>query len=268
MGSFYFVDFILFHKYLGISDMLSVEHSIDVQKRVEFNKPFDFVKIEFGEIGDFIDGLSKDKKHILWLDYDSVISESITLDLINALGHLSPSSIILLTLDVEPPSTEENTVERWKEYYFREVGSYIGLNNDKKHFAKSKLLKLNVNIIKNVISSAIKSRENLSFFPLFNFAYADGHKMITLGGMIGSKSNGLKLKSLDNHGAGYLRQSFDQDPYVIRVPKITKKERLYLDSAMPCSNDWSPEEFEFSPEDVKDYKEIYRYYPNYAELLL
>ena len=55
---------------------------------------------------------------------------------------------------------------------------------------------------------------------------------------------------------------------MIRVPKLTRKERLYLDGAMPCADGWLPEEFELSQEDVAAYREIYRFCPAYAELLL
>src|ERR1039458_7349749 len=44
-GSIYFVDFVLFHKYLGIKKMWSVEHDLTIKKRIRFNRPFSFVKI-------------------------------------------------------------------------------------------------------------------------------------------------------------------------------------------------------------------------------
>ena len=40
MGSIYFVDFILFHKLLGMDKLLSVEFDKDIEKRVKFNAPF------------------------------------------------------------------------------------------------------------------------------------------------------------------------------------------------------------------------------------
>src|SRR5687768_12973988 len=72
MGSIYFVDFTLFHRYLGITRMLSVEISGDIEKRVRFNKPFAEVGIKIDAIGNIIPTLHRDVQHIVWLDYDSV----------------------------------------------------------------------------------------------------------------------------------------------------------------------------------------------------
>src|SRR5688572_12025690 len=51
MGSIFFVDFILFHKFLGISDMVNAEHSA-IPNRVTFNQPYDFIRTKFAPIGD------------------------------------------------------------------------------------------------------------------------------------------------------------------------------------------------------------------------
>jgi uncharacterized membrane protein len=40
LGSIYFIDFILFHRYLGIDKFLSVEVADDIRRRVRFNRPY------------------------------------------------------------------------------------------------------------------------------------------------------------------------------------------------------------------------------------
>src|SRR5688500_5676875 len=76
MGSMYLIDFILFHRMLGITKMLSVEYSAKVAKRVEFNRPFRCVETVIAPIGDVIPTLSKDRRHLLWLDYDGVLTNA------------------------------------------------------------------------------------------------------------------------------------------------------------------------------------------------
>ena len=66
----------------------------------------------------------------------------------------------------------------------------------------------------------------------------------------------------------FLRSSLTEEPYEIEVPKVTRKERLYLDKMMPCDDSWVPTEFELKPEKVLAYRNIYRYYPAYIETLL
>ena len=54
MGSIYFVDFVLMHRLLGISRMLSVEYDRDIEKRVKFNRPFESVDVKIDAIGNVI----------------------------------------------------------------------------------------------------------------------------------------------------------------------------------------------------------------------
>jgi hypothetical protein len=69
-------------------------------------------------------------------------------------------------------------------------------------------------------------------------------------------------------GAKYVRTDFEANPCEIKVPKLTRKERMFLACSMPCSDGWRPRGFELDDEDVKAYQEIYRFFPMYAELVL
>ena len=102
MGSIYFVDFILFHRYLGIKRMVSVEKAEEIKRGVHFNRPYGSIEIFIGDIADYIPSLSKDRKHILWLDFDFVISREAIGAVVMAAAQLSPGSILLVTIDAEP----------------------------------------------------------------------------------------------------------------------------------------------------------------------
>ncbi len=47
-GSTTFADFILIHRALNITDMISIEKRTDYQARFDFNKPFDCVDMKYG----------------------------------------------------------------------------------------------------------------------------------------------------------------------------------------------------------------------------
>jgi hypothetical protein len=268
MGSIYFVDFILFHKLLGIQNMLSVEYS-NIKKRVVFNKPFDCINIEVPKpIGDIIPSLSLDLKHFLWLDYDNVLSRSVLDDVYLAASRLSVGSILLVTVDVEPPGEASDGPSDWRNYFKSEAGRYLGASLKVSDFAESKLPNINIQIIERAIKSGLTGRTDIGFFPLFNFLYADGNQMLTMGGMIVSNPERRQIRASRLNDAIYFRDSFEKEPFRIRIPKLTRKERLYLDSAMPCDPKWKPKEFELKKEDLSDYRDIYRFFPAYAELLL
>ena len=268
LGSIYFIDFIMFHRYLGIHKMVSVEHSPDIEKRVRFNRPFSLVKIEIGDVRDYIPRLSPDIKHILWLDYDHVLTAE-TLDaVLMSTAHLRCGSILLVTVDVEPPGLPDGRPEDWKEHYLQEAGRFLGPKPAVKDFAKSRLPALNAMILDKAFREGLAGRENVRFCPLFHFLYADGHQMVSVGGMIGRDGDEARLRMLDRRQLPFLRESLLGEPHMIRVPLVTRKERLYLDAAMPCRKGWKPRDFEFGDTEVEEYCKIYKYYPAYTETLL
>jgi len=62
----YYADFILFHKYLYLDRMICVEGQ-PVPKRMAFNKPFDFIRLEMKRVAEIIPDLDRAVKYIAWL---------------------------------------------------------------------------------------------------------------------------------------------------------------------------------------------------------
>ncbi|MBV9867335.1 MAG: hypothetical protein JO316_18415 [Abitibacteriaceae bacterium] len=267
-GSIYFVDFILFHKLLGIHRLLSVEISEKIEKRVNFNKPFDCVDILIKPIGDVIPTLSPDRKHFLWLDYDTIVNSDNLSDILLATTYLTPESLLLITVDVEPPGEEGDGPRQWRAYFREEAEPYLGSATEVRHYAKDSLPRINIQIIEKAIKKGLTGRSDVEFLPLFNFLYADGHQMLTIGGMIGSKAERRRIEGSRLIETDYIRLDLSKEPFIIKVPNVTRKERLHLDSNMPCSDTWETEEFEIPPDDLAAYSQIYRFFPAYAELLL
>ena len=46
-GSVWFQDFLLFHRHLGVSDMISIERDTRARDRIEANKPFRTVTVHY-----------------------------------------------------------------------------------------------------------------------------------------------------------------------------------------------------------------------------
>ena len=118
-GSIYFVDFVLFHKYLGIHRMWSVEHDVTIKKRIRFNRPFSFVKIFMADAGEVIAQLPLNRRHLVWLDYDSFISSALTEHVYLALSRLPAGSILLVTVDVEAPLKDAHHKRGETIFHFR-----------------------------------------------------------------------------------------------------------------------------------------------------
>jgi hypothetical protein len=270
MGSIYFVDYILFHKFLGIERMTSVEAALQIRRRVEFNRPFRLVDVQMARVGDYIPELSADLQHLLWLAYDTVLSVSHLQDIALAGTYLPPGSIILVTVDAEPPVPviSGGAPEKWRDFFADVAPEYVDPSWGIERFALSNLVSMNAQLIERALRSGIVGRQHVMFMPLFFFEYADGNRMVTVGGMVATAADRRRVAGSRLREAVYFRGTFEGEPFRIRIPKLTRKERLFLDSEMPSAESWSPESFELDEDDVTTYSEIYRFFPAYAELLL
>jgi hypothetical protein len=278
-GSIYFVDFVLFHKYLGISKLLSLEHDPAAEKRARFNKPYDLITLEIKSAFDAIPSLDRDVKHILWLDYDFALEASVLADVQQAAFQLSVGSILLVTIDVEPPELEENTEgdeepvrktspEISMQLLKEESGSLWNPGWTAADFAASALSNRGRDILNLAVMNSLAVRPGVSFLPLFSFLYRDGHSMYTFGGMIGGDSERHALDGCGLTRSRYLRRAVTDEPYEIAVPRLTRKERMYLDSLMPLPQQHTRNQIGFSARQLRAYEEVYRFFPNYVEALL
>ena len=100
-GSVYYVDFVMFHKYLFIHDMVCVEWG-EVEKRMRFNKPFKFIKLRLGALLSHIPNMRQTKRYLVWLDYDRSLDLEMLQDIDGCLRRMAPQSIFVITVDARP----------------------------------------------------------------------------------------------------------------------------------------------------------------------
>ena len=276
-GAFFFVDFILFRRLLGIIDMVSIEHDIKCENRVKFNRPYKDIDIKLGASSEYVSVLNRDKAHILWLDYDGPIAHDYLFDLETACSRLCPGSVLIATFDVDfdnandiniKNSTADKRSEAWYHRFKDECGLLMDPTLNIDDFNASEIHKRTSQVALSAILSGINMRDGITYEPIFNFLYADGHTMLTIGGVISSIQERRKLKQLEWNELYFVRRKLHSDPFIIDVPILTRKERLYIDAHMPCREGWSPKDFEIDPDAISIYRQVYRYCPLYAELLL
>jgi hypothetical protein len=281
-GAIYFVDFVLLHKLLGLNKLLSLEQEVSLTSRMTFNRPFSCITIKMVPAASEIPNLSRDVRHIVWLDYDGVLRREFLSDIQSAITVLPAGSILLVTVDVEPPedydyrnvdprfdgSKEVLGPRHWKHYYEYHASSYLDLGLSDADFGKSELILRSTQILKAAFTKSIVVRPDLQFLPMFNFAYKDSHSMLTMGGMIAGRTEKRQLRSSNIGETAYYRDDFDSPPFEIKVPRLTRKERVYLDREMPCVDGWVPKDFELDPDDVRHYRDIYRFLPAFVEIMI
>lgn len=270
-GSIYFSDFYLFHKILGINDMVSIEKDEHNEKRFLFNRPFKCIDVKFGSSLEVLPKMTWEQRSIIWLDYDGTISKDVLADVEYLSSSVAMGSIIIVTLNAQPERVEkDDPVDRAVDLLKTKVGD----NNVPTDITGHSLRKWGTalayrRIIHNKVMEAIANKNGgrthsnkINYKQLFHFNYKDGAQMLTVGGIIYDEGQ----KQLFN--VDFLKDKFDflmteDTPYEIHVPNLTYREIRHLDSLLP--GDLSDTDINIPLEDLSSYKTIYRYFPVFAE---
>jgi len=268
MGSTYFSDFTLFHKTLGITDMVSIEREVRKKKRFRFNCPYRCIQVEFGDSGSVLSKLTWDSRTILWLDYDGKLSRDMLSDVKHACAKARSGSVVTVTVNAQP--------ERGLKPTLRELSNRVGeekipIDVGRKSFKGWGLARVSRRIVVNEIEETLKERngglknaDRMRFRQLFNFHYQGSARMLTVGGILYQQREASAIEKCAFDHLLFFRDG--AQPCRIQVPCLTYREIRYLDTLLPrdppegfSGPDWLPSD------DVKRYARIYRYFPTFAE---
>lgn len=267
MGSIHFIDHILFHKFLGIDKLVSVERDEDIKQRIQFNRPFECVEIQMVEVSDYLPTIKEEEKHIVWLDYDNRLSHSILDDVRSSARYMSVGSFVIVTVDAEPMKNSSGPLDDFRRYK-KVSGDLWDPKWTSSDFEKGKLQHRSLALLGRAFKEGVSGRPGVKALPCFGFAYADGHQMATIGVQIGGDEEEINLKCIRDQGVKYLVLEFEGIPFCIDVPVLTRRERLHLERVMPSHDYKNAQETGIEEEDFTKFANVYRFLPSYAELLL
>ena len=276
-GSTTFADFILFHKILGVKDMVSIEKRKTDKARFEFNNPFDCIRIEYGDSNKVLPSLTWDLKTILWLDYDGTLTDTVLEDIACASMNLVSGSTLIVTINAmpdSPPSTEEDVQDyRLKKFKKRVGGGKVPPDLKGKNLEGEEIATTYEQVILNEIEQTLRDRNGLfsdehkvKYNPLFNFLYRDGAKMLTVGGIFYEARDEANLERCEFENLEFVKS--DETFYEIDVPILTHRERLYLDKTLPHGSSDDGKQIGLTEKDINNYKRLYRYFTTFAEIEL
>jgi len=282
LGSIFYYDFILFHKYLNIKKMTSLDDKETV-KRFNFNKPYDFIAFVSKKTTEFLEENEFRPKVIIWFDYDSMLydykneekNESILKDIEIITYRAVPLTFFLLTVDIRCPrerKPQDRFRHQFESYLPSEYKDDIYIIDNEKFFSDYKYM------IQSIILNSIEEQQKfqeIKFHKLFSFFYRDTAPMYTLGGVY-ETVDGFKslMNQFSNNEFINSEKNYITD---IDVPILTYKEKIYLDSIikrlqLAARNEADLERiignlhFEIgTPEMLEKYIKYYRYYPQYYE---
>jgi len=267
-GSTYFADFSLFHKSLGITDMVSIEREEHKRERFEFNRPYRCIRLEFGESSAILPKLSWESRTILWLDYDGRLDHNMLSDVKHACASARSGSAIVVSVNAHPDEYNTNRLQKLVERLGEEK---VPIDVKKEDLSGWGTATVCSRIVVNEIRETLRARngvlsadDSLQFKQLFNFHYQDGTKMLTVGGLLVAQNECDLVPKCSFEQLPFVRTVIE--PYLIAVPCLTYRELRHLDRMLPQCDAASLDCPKWLPsEDVKKYAAVYRYFPLFAE---
>lgn len=269
LGSLWFADFSLFHRRLGFRLMHSIEEedSPDLQKRFQANIPYE-TKLHFGLTTTQLPTIPWDHPTVVWLDYDSAIEPHVFDDIVHVVSACTPPTVLLLTLNVNS-GKDTGRFDRFRNVIGADsvpdwVRSDADLGQGVDGMARA-VRELVTNAVADVLTdrnAPEQDEERLRYKQLFNFRYADGSQMLSIGGLLYKAAEEDRVAECNFDNVPFVVKV--EEPYVITVPLLTVRETLLLDARLPAAPD--PAEFPGVEQDEIDaYARLYRYLPVYVD---
>ena len=272
MGANRFYDFLLLHKYLGIADMVSLEHDPSMFKRAQFNAPFSFIEVKNQSTTQFIAEDACSKPTIFWLDYDGGIGPHILRDISSLAVKIKVGDFIFVTTFGGPPNSLDREKDEarliWLQDNLGDVAGGVTIEDvERANFATAVH-----KVLYSTFRNGFATRDDGLFAPLMQITYSDSKPMITLGGVfLGQENIDIYCEKI-NVGLPFL-ETTGPELYNIKSLNITDRERTLFDRVVTNKRKRSKERttlesLGFKEPEIAAYRDLLRYFPRYVETIV
>ena len=268
MGANRFYDFLLLHRYLGIHNMVSLEHDPDMVERARFNAPYGFIEVREQNTADFIQHDEFDGRSIYWFDYDGAISREVIDDIYYLGTDVSPGDFIFVTVSGEPPRVvrKKSITQRvdWYTETFGDVANRIQREDCEDSTFRQSVHKLLYATFRHAFASAA----DVFSMPLQIF-YRDTTRMVTVGGCYLQAAESEEFRRSCQQELPFLDVEGDA-PYSIPHLSLSERERQVFDLAATGRSEAFNQlrSMGFDDLDVERHRELIRYIPRYVETIV
>lgn len=281
-GSEFFNDFSLYHQKLGIQSMISIEHDEGRLQRCRFNQPYKCVRVRGGSASVVLPKLGWKPRTIVWLDYVSKLNKMIVDDIRFVASRVVSGSAGIWTVNANPWSgaVDAETQEKiqasdWPQRRLAKLRDLFGGTRKFQELSGSELAQWGLaKIFRDVIVDEIRStlndrnaaadkEEHIRFKQCFHFRYADGQRMLTVGGIFLNKRDETRLGEEPFADLDFIRE--DETSYELVPPTLTGREIRYLNQLLPHKTPRLSKVKWLRADEAESFKALYRYYPVFAE---
>jgi len=275
MGSYYFSDFVLFHRLFGLDRMVSIESDEDHKDRFEFNKPFDCIEMAWGTTHQKLPQLELfvERPVICWLDYYDYLTDAIIGDAQTVIRRAMPGSALLLTMKaraLDKPAKVKEFKDKLTQDA-RNLSDEALLSRGSKGIT-SFMTEVLIASIEPTVADLNAGREDadkIELRQIVNMSYKDGDAMVTIGWLLLNKAQAQQLdtepSALDAPGI----KLAGADILEVTAPVLTFREIAHLKSILPngvVGDDFEAKAGCVPPDDARSFARLYRYFPSFADV--
>ncbi len=275
-GSIFFADFRLLHRYLYMRDMLCVE-AYASSREMLLNRPYEFIDLELAEYSSVLPALDPGRPHLVWLDFDYAVDRELLDDLASSVVALAKGSILIVTVRAQPPRGRQPFEDKpaCDARAARELEKInvllrqYGIAEATAPISRENYASLISRLVAAVVRSAVSRRPGgrIQFHQLFNYRYADGDQMYTVGGLLDTPYARERLRRGGVLRLDFLSTKLGGAPKEISVPILTERERVYLDQHLERLRSRPHGIFGLDPAGLENYAWLQRHYPSFTEEL-
>lgn len=270
-GSVAFIDFRLVHRNLGIREMISIEETSDENEQDRFgrNKPYAGLALHFGHSSEILPTLNFQKKSIVWLDYDGLLTRSMATDMAIVAENLTSGSFIGATFTSDFPTVGDRRTDelarlkgQFPEYVPDDTrpqafdGGRIG------EFGRTTLGSLLEQALANADAGKPPEQARRAHQVCF-FRYSDGAPMVTVGWIVAAVGDQALLEASHLSALPFFRDG--AAAFRIKIPLVTPHEVREMERRLP---EWADaDDLNWIPESERTaFYGIYRYLPHFAAM--
>lgn len=272
MGANRFYGYLLLHRYIGIKNMVSLEHDGQMYKRAVFNVPYKFIDVLETSASDFLANDTSNAPTISWLDYDGGIGPEIFQDIAALCLKMKVGDFFFTTVYGGPPRILErqNSEGRlaWLKDSLGDIAGTVEIE-DVENFTFRKAVH---KMLMAAFQNAFSVRRDGIFLPLLQVVYTDSMPMVTVGGAFLTQGQTVDYRKKMNAVLQFLSTE-ETKLYEIHMPNLTERERILFDHAVTAklkrSSEWNRlKKLGFKDKEFNSYQELVRYLPRYVEAIV
>jgi hypothetical protein len=272
MGANRFYDYLLLHKYLGIREMVSLEHDPIMFERAVFSVPYKFIDVRNSSAADFIQEDTCSGPSIFWLDYDGGLGQPLLGDVASLSVKLKIGDFCFVTVYGGVPRQLEGQNAQTRLVWFQDTFNSLAGDITIEDMQNSRVQHAIHKILVAAFRNAFAPRRDGDFITLLQVQYSDSKPMITVGGAFLTEGQAFGYRSLMRSAMPFLNTT-GSELYEIRSLHLTERERTLFDRAVTGKTSRSKErnslrKIGFEDSDLSAYKDLLRYLPRYVETIV